>query len=145
MEDSEIIYFQDLLKKFDFIQGVWITDYEGGLIASSQRSGHSEENIDSAEIENKNNKIKVSLSFQFNSVLDQIAKIEKWKTKYFTTVYDTITIFQAKINKNALAHFKCDSKNFNYEIMKEISNEIQEKLQKIEKELDNLTLNNENN
>ena len=83
MEDASNIYLQDLLKKYDFIQGLWVTDYEGALIATSQRSeGKEEEEKQIGDAENKNNKIKVSLAYQFNSAMDQIAKIEKWKTKY---------------------------------------------------------------
>lgn len=145
MDDNS--YLQEILQKFDFIQGVWVTDYEGALITSLQRNedNNGEAEDKNGDSENRNNKIKVSLSYQFNSAIDQINKIEKWKTKYLVTVYDTITIFQAKINKTILSHFICDSKNFNYEIMKEILKEVQEKLQKVEKEIDNLTQNNENN
>ncbi len=135
-------YLHDLLKKYEYIQGLWITDYEGALISSSIRNEEEEKQND---IDNKNNKIKVSLSYQLNSTMDQIAKIEKWKTKYLVTIYDTMTIFQARVNKSALIHLTCDSKGFNYEVMKEIVSEVQDKFQKIEKELDNLTLNNENN
>jgi hypothetical protein len=140
-------YFNELLKKFDFIQSVWVTDYEGALIANALREEEKENdpnnsNDDKQELD-KNNKIKVSLSFQFNSAMDQIANLEKWKTKNFVTIYDTMTIFQAKINKSVLIHFICDSKTFNYEIVKEIANEVREKLQKVEKEIENLTQNND--
>lgn len=152
MEDSSNTYFQELLKKFEFIQGVWVTDYEGGLIATSVRTEvpeiSSEPNNTSGE-ENgevdRNHRIKVSLSFLFTSAMDQIAKVEKWKTKYLVTLYDSITIFQSKINKSILIHFICDSKKFNYELMKEIVAEVQEKLQKVEKEIENLTQNNDTN
>jgi hypothetical protein len=152
MEDSTNQYFSELLKKFDFIQGIWVTDYEGALISTSVRNEESEIKSDAlntsgdekGEID-KNLRIKVSLSFLFTSAMDQIAKVEKWKTKYLVTVYDSITIFQSKINKTILIHFTCDSKTFNYEIMKEIATEVQEKLQKVEKEIENLTQNNDAN
>jgi hypothetical protein len=138
-------YFQEIIKKFSFIEGIWVTDFEGALIASSL--GTLDETSDipteekNEEIE-KNNKIKVSLSYIFNSAIDQTNKIEKWKTKNLVTIYDNYTIFQTKINKSVFIHFICTCKNFNYEIVKEISSEISEKLIKIEKEIENLTKDN---
>ena len=85
------------------------------------------------------------LSFIFNSIIEQSSKIEKWKTKNLTSIYDNHIIFQSKINKFIFAHFVCDVKSFNYELCREITNEFYEKLQKIEGELDNMTQLNENN
>jgi hypothetical protein len=85
------------------------------------------------------------LSFIFNSIIEQSAKIEKWKTKNLTSIYDNHIIFQSKINKSIFAHFICDMKGFNYEICREITTEFQEKLQKIENELDNMTQFNDSN
>jgi hypothetical protein len=138
MEDSANIFFKELLRKFDSINALWITDLEGGLIISSTKNEKFEEDSD------KQTKIKMSLSFLFNSAIDQISKIEKWKTKHLVSFFDRVTVFQSKLNKTVLAHFICDSKGFNYEIMKEISTEIGEKLQKIEKEIDALTQSSEN-
>ena len=70
--------------------------------------------------------------------MDQKTNLEKWKTKYLVTVYDTMTIFQAKINKNIFLHIICDTNNFIYEIMKEIAVEIKERIQKYEKEFEQL-------
>lgn len=142
MTDSPINnYFQELQKKFEFIEEFWVTDYEGALIAGSKK----QQNIENEEESERNNKIKVSLSFLFNSAMDQISKIEKWKTKNLVTIYDNYTIYQARVNKSVFIHILCLSKNFNYEIMREITSDISEKLTKIEKELENLTQSNENN
>jgi hypothetical protein len=141
MEDPSNSYFTEILKKFDFINYVWVTDFEGGLIISSMKNEEKKESEDESE---RNNKLKFSLSFLFNSAMDQISKIEKWKTKNIVSFYDTVTVFQSRINKNILAHFICNTKGFNYEIMKEIVSEITEKLQKIEKEIDSLTQSNDN-
>jgi hypothetical protein len=37
MDISSNQYFTDLLDKFNFIEGVWITDIEGNLLGSSIR------------------------------------------------------------------------------------------------------------
>jgi hypothetical protein len=39
MEGINVLYLDSLLKKFDFIKGVWITDIEGNLLASSVNPG----------------------------------------------------------------------------------------------------------
>jgi hypothetical protein len=90
------------------------------------------------------NSVKIPLSFIFNTVIEQSNKIEKWKTKNLISIYDNYTIFQSKINKSIFSHYVCDSKKFNYEIVKEITSEITEKLNKIEGELENLSQSNEN-
>ena len=156
MEDSHNSYLSEILKKFNFVQSVMITDFEGSLISGAQRSDESSSTNPSVEpsgsIEDdrqgeldKNNKIKVSLSFQLNSALDQITKIEKWNLKYLVSVYDTVTIFQSRVNKLVLAHFVCDSKNFNYELLKDVVQEVAEKLQKVDKELENMIQMGESN
>ena len=153
-------YFNQIIKKFGFIQQIYVTDYEGAIIAVASRpSEESKENInnnnsnndslgdDKKEENEKNNQhnTKISLSFLFNSAIEQITKIEKWKIQNFVTIFDTATIFQSRISKSIFAHFICDSKNFNYEILKEISIEFTEKLQALDKEIDSLTQNNDNN
>jgi hypothetical protein len=39
MEGINVVYLDTLLKKFEFIKGIWITDIEGNLLASSVNSG----------------------------------------------------------------------------------------------------------
>jgi len=144
MSNSEI-YLKELLKKFDFIQGIWITDYEGALVLSDIRDIFNQnQNQEKNEDQNdKNSKLKVSLSFLFNSAIDQITKIEKWKTKNLVTIYDTIAIFQSKLSKSLFAHFLCDANNFNYGILNEISQELRETLIQLDKQIDLMSQNNE--
>ena len=137
-------FLSEVVKKYSFIQSLWLTDSEGALISNIVK-GEEERDLDpncsGAEDKqelDKNNKIKVSLSFQLNSVMDQTTNLEKWRTKYLVTIYDSMTIFQAKISKTIYIHFICDSVNFNYEIMKEITGEIKERLQKYEKDFEQL-------
>ncbi len=143
MSNSEL-YLRELLKKFDFIQGIWITDFEGALVLSDTRekvgNTQSEEN---PEENDKNLKLKVSLSFLFNSAIDQITKIEKWKTKNLVTIFDTIAIFQSKLSKSLIAHFLCDANNFNYGILNEISQELRDTLIQLDKDIELMTQNNE--
>jgi hypothetical protein len=40
MEGINVVYLDNLLKKFDIIKGVWITDIEGNLLASSVNPGN---------------------------------------------------------------------------------------------------------
>ena len=156
MEDSHNSYLSEILKKFNFIQSVMITDFEGALISGAQRSDENSSTNTNVEATSsmeedrqgeldKNNKIKVSLCYQFNSALDQITKIEKWNLKYLVSVYDTVTIFQSRVNKLVIAHFICDSKNFNYELLKDVVQEVSEKLQKVDKELENMIQMGESN
>lgn len=131
MEENDNVYLNEILKKYNYIQAVWISDNEGGIITSQFRN---EENSDSS-------KIKTSFSLLFPSTLEQISRSEKWKTKNLITIYDSLTVFQSKVNKNILVHVLCDSKTFNYELTKEIVNEIQEKLSKVEWDIENITQN----
>ncbi len=40
MEGLNVIYIDSLVKKFSFIKGIWITDIEGNLLASSVKEGN---------------------------------------------------------------------------------------------------------
>jgi hypothetical protein len=127
------MYFTELIKKFNFIQSILVTDYEGALLSHATRE---EEDSTLEESDKLINKARVTLSIHFNSVLDQTANLEKWKTKYLVTSYETFTIFQSKISKSTYIHIICDNNKFNYEIAKEIHSEVKEKLSKVEKELE---------
>jgi hypothetical protein len=133
-------YFNEILTKYDFIETLYITDNEGTpLIDVCQPNKlKEEEKLD----EKAKNTMKATLAFICNSSLDQITKIEKWKTKYITSIFDSLTVFQTKINKSLIIHCICETKNFNYNILKEISLEIQNRFIAIEKELENMTESN---
>jgi hypothetical protein len=135
-------YLNQLLNKFDFIQIIYLTDSEGCEISKAcknQTNFNDNDNDEEPQPNEKGKKLKISLHYNFNSAIDQITKTERWKTKNLLTIYDTHAIFQSKINKTSFIHFICDNKNFNYEILKEITAEIQEKLLKVEKEMESLS------
>lgn len=139
------MYLREIIKKYDFIQGIWITDNEGALVLSNLMEKINEgESQDNSEENDKNLKLKVSLSFLFNSAIDQITKIEKWKTKNLVTIYDTIAIFQSKLSKSLFAHFLCDAHNFNYGMLNEISHELRDTLIQLDKDIELMSQNNEN-
>ena len=139
MSNSDI-YLKEIVKKFDFIQGIWITDFEGALLMGEVRE--SDGQPDSEEKE-RYLKLKISISFLFNSAIDQIMKIEKWNFKSLLTIYDEHTIFQFRLSKSIFVHFLCDSDNFNYGIINEISNEFKSKLIQFDKEVEKLVQNTE--
>ena len=143
MSNSQI-YLKELLQKFDFIKGIWITDFDGALLMSELNEDFIKNNtIESTDENHNNSKLKVSLSFLFNSAIDQITKIEKWKTKNLVTIYDTIAIFQSKLSKSLLAHFLCDASNFNYGMLNEISQELRNTLIQLDKDIELMSQNNE--
>ena len=137
-------YFQEIIQKYEFISALYVTDNEGALLVSS----FSNKSIFDGEKETSEKNLvtlKSTLSFIFNSSIEQIARIEKWKTRYITTIFDTFTIFQTKISKTLFCHFICDTKIFNYNILKDVSSDIQNKFRVVEKDLDNLNTNMEIN
>jgi len=146
MDDSMKNYLSELAKRIDFIQGLAITDYEGGSLMI-----HLNEKILNNIVEVGEDKLteqeeqKMNLGFNLTqyitSSLDQINKIEKWKTKYIVSIYDQSTFFQAKVNKNLLVHLICDTKTFNYELMKEIVNEISTRMATVDKEIESVIIN----
>jgi hypothetical protein len=91
------------------------------------------------------NNVKIPLSYIFNSIIEQTAKIERVKTHSILSIFDNHSIYQAKLNKLCFAHFICDSKTFNYGIVKETVKELQDKLKLIESDLETLHQNIENN
>lgn len=143
MDDNTKTYLLELVSKFTFIEGVSITDQEGGTLLM-----HINQKILKSIEDGQNNDEKapkLNLSFNLtqylNSSLDQITKIEKWKTKYIISMFDTYTIFQSKY-KTFYFHFMCSSKNFNYEIVKEIAKEFEGIVNKIETDIESLNFNN---
>jgi hypothetical protein len=91
------------------------------------------------------NNAKIPLSYIFNSVIEQAAKIEKIKTQNILSIFDNHTIYQSKLGKNCFGHFICDEKTFNYAITKDIVKLFQERIRSIENDLEKLTQSIENN
>ena len=137
MSNSET-YLKEITRKFDFIQGIWITDFEGALLMSEIRENKGQTEDD----KERNLKLKVSLSFLFNSAIDQIMKIEKWNFRNLLSIYDNIAIYQFRLSKSLFVHFLCDSNTFNNGILNEISCEFKSKLIQFDKDVENLVQNN---
>ena len=142
MVDEAKTYLTELISKFHFIQGISVTDQDGGTLMM-HLCEKILKNIEDSETKQTEDQKEQKLNLSFNmtqylsSSLDQISKIEKWKTKYIVSIYDQYTFFQTKY-KNYFIHIMCDTKFFNYEIVKEILIEFQNKIGKIEKEIDSL-------
>ena len=134
------IYLKEIIKKFDFIQGIWVTDFEGALIMGEIREQEAEAEVEEKE---RNLKLKISLSFLFNSAIDQIMKIEKWSFKSLLSIYDNIAIYQFRLSKSIFVHFLCDSNTFNNGILNEISSEFKSKLIQFDKEVEQLVQNSD--
>ncbi len=139
MSNSDI-YLKEIIKKFDFIQGIWITDFEGALLMGEVRESEGRNDTEEKE---RNLKLKISISFLFNSAIDQMMKIEKWNFKSLLTIYENHTIFQFRLSKSIFVHFLCDSNTFNNGIINDISNEFRSKLIQFDKDVEKLVQNTE--
>lgn len=119
-------YLKEIINKYDFIEAIYITDFDGAVIAQELQK----------PIENEDESYKkihgILLAYNFNLSIDQTTKTEKWIMKNVTTIFDNHTIFQNKINKNSFVHFICENDKYNHEVMKEIAEDIKEKMKPIE-------------
>ena len=144
MENSNVNqeYLDALALKFSFIKLILITDFEGALILSSANGSEFESKVQNNEIEVQDDekfaKVKITVPNLFNTAIDQCHKIEKMKTKSLTLVYNNNVLFQAKINKVNFVHVIVDAKTYNYEILKEISQEIDEMGKAYEKDFEKI-------
>ena len=125
-KDNE--YLSKILEKYDFIESLIITDYNGSLMISSFQNNPS-----LPEEERKN--LRSILSYCFNVSLDQITKTVKWKTNSITSFYDKHIIYQRKLNEVALCHMICKEDDYCHIITQNIADNIREKFEPIEKKL----------
>ncbi len=125
-KDNE--YLSKILEKYDFIESIIITDYNGSLMISSFQNNPS-----LPEEERKN--LRSILSYCFNVSLDQITKTVKWKTNSITSFYDKHIIYQRKLNDVALCHMICKEDDYCHIIAQNIADNIREKFEPIEKKL----------
>ena len=117
-------YLREIINKYDFIESIYITDFDGGEIA------HEDKEPDSSE---ENNNVQgILLAYNFNNSIDQTTKTEQWKMNNVTTVFDDHTFFQSKLGKKAFVHFICENEKYNHEVMKEIVDDLRSKMEKIE-------------
>jgi len=129
-EESEINYeyLDDLINKYDFLEFIYISDYDGVKIAIANKN-----NIKSEVLK----KCRNLLPNYFTSCLKLIGKSGKWPTKNIISFYDNYILYQVKISNTSLfAYFICNKNNYNHEIIKEIINDLSKKLEKIDKELE---------
>ena len=128
-KDNE--YLSKILEKYDFIESIIITDYNGSLMISSFQNNPS-----LPEEERKN--LRSILSYCFNVSLDQISKTVKWKTNSITSFYDKHIIYQRKLNDVALCHMICKEDDYCHIIAQNVADNIREKFEPIEKKLNEI-------
>ena len=128
-KDNE--YLSKILEKYDFIESLIITDYNGSLMISSFQNNPS-----LPEEERKN--LRSILSYCFNVSLDQITKTVKWKTNSITSFYDKHIIYQRKLNDVALCHMICKEDDYCHIIAQNVADNIREKFEPIEKKLNEI-------
>ena len=132
MENQEIPkdneYLSHFLEKYDFIESIIITDYDGSLMISAFQNG-----LQKAEEDKKT--LRTILSYYFNISLDQISKTVKWKTQSITSIYNEHVIYQSKLNDVAFCHIICKEEEYSHAIVQNIVNNITIKFKPIEQKL----------
>ena len=123
-------YLSKIIEKYDFIESIIITDYEGSLMISAFKS-----KLEKSEEDKKN--LRSVLSYYFSISLDQISKTVKWETNSVTSFFDNHIIYQRKLNKIALCHMVCNENDYCHTIAQKIGDEISKKFEPIENELYN--------
>ena len=121
-------YLLKIIEKYDFIESIIITDYEGSLMISAFKNG-----LEKTEEEKKN--LRSVLSYYFNISLDQISKTVKWNTKSVTSFFDNHVIYQRALNKVALCHIICNENEYCHIIAEKVADELSKKFEPIESKL----------
>ena len=133
-KDNE--YLSKILKRYDFIESIIITDFDGSLMISSFQNSESNK-----EEDQKN--LRSVLSYYFSISLDQISKTVKWKTNSVTSFYDKHIIYQRKLKDVALCHMICKEDDYCHIIVQNIADNIREKFEPIEKKLSEIKKEND--
>ena len=133
-KDNE--YLSKILERYDFIESIIITDFDGSLMISSFQNSESK-----TEEDKKN--LRSVLSYYFSVSLDQISKTVKWKTNSVTSFYDKHVIYQRKLNDVALCHMICKEDDYCHIIVQNIADNIKEKFEPIEKKLSEIKKEND--
>ena len=131
-------YLSKIIEKYDFIESIIITDFEGSLMICAFKNG-----IEKTEDDKKN--LRSNLSYYFSISLDQISKTVKWKTNSITSFFDNHIIYQRKLNKVALCHIICNEGDYCHIIAQKVADEISKKFEPIEKQLEDIKKDIENN
>ena len=129
-------FLSKIIERYDFIESIIITDFDGSLMISSFQNG------DSTKEEDKKN-LRSVLSYYFNISLDQISKTVKWNTKSITSFYDKHIIYQRKLNDVAMCHIICKEDDYCHIIAQNIADNISEKFEPIEKKLSEIKQEND--
>ena len=128
-KDNE--YLLKLIERYDFIESIIITDFDGSLMISAFKK-------DSEESDEDKRKMRSALAYDFSVSINQISKTEKWKTKAITTFFDEHIIYQRKLNKVAVCHIICNQNEYCHEILNTISDEICKKFEPIVSKLEEI-------
>ena len=121
-------YLSKIIEKYDFIESIIITDYDGSLMISAFKNG-----LEKSEEDKKN--LRSVLSYYFSISLDQISKTVKWKSNSITSLFDNHVIYQRKLNKITLCHIICNEHDYCHVIAQAIGDEISKKFEPLEKQL----------
>ena len=124
-------YLSKIIEKYDFIESIIITDYDGSLMISAFKNG-----LEKSEEDKKN--LRSVLSYYFSISLDQISKTVKWKTNSVTSFFDNHIIYQRKLNKVALCHIVCNESDYCHIIAQKVGDDISKKFEPIEKQLNDI-------
>ena len=124
-------YLSQIIEKYEFIESIIITDYDGSLMISAFKSG-----LKKSEEDKKN--LRSILSYYFSISLEQISKTLKWKTNSVTSFFDNHIIYQRKLNSVALCHIVCNESEYCHIIAQKIGDEISKKFEPIEKQLNDI-------
>ena len=124
-------FLSKIIEKYDFIESIIITDYDGSLMISAFKNG-----LEKSEEDKKN--LRSVLSYYFSISLDQISKTVKWKTNSVTSFFDNHIIYQRKLNKVALCHIVCNESDYCHIIAQKVGDDISKKFEPIEKQLNDI-------
>ena len=124
-------YLSKIIEKYDFIESIIITDYDGSLMISAFKNG-----LEKSEEDKKN--LRSVLSYYFSISLDQISKTVKWTTNSVTSFFDNHIIYQRKLNKVALCHIVCNESDYCHIIAQKVGDDISKKFEPIEKQLNDI-------
>ena len=135
MEDLETAkdneYLSKIIEKYDFIESIIVTDYDGSLMISAFKN-----NLEKTEEDKKS--LRSVLAYYFSISLIQISKTVKWKTNSVTSFFDNHIIYQRKLNKVALCHIVCNEKEYSHILAQKVADEISKKFESFEKQLEEI-------
>lgn len=129
-------YLNEIMKKYSFIQEIYLTDNDCSGIASAMKETKDYLKDETAEVLKNKKKAKIVLFYTLDSSLEQITKTEKWNTNCITSIYGNTILFQSRINNIVFGHFVCNSQSYNHEVLKEIVIDLGKRLEKVYKELE---------